>query len=510
MSTRHESCRGYGLRRMVEGYRTADLDPVRVIDEVLSLVAVEDGDYNAFVFVDEEGAREAAEASAERWRRGEPLSPLDGIPVAVKDNICTRGVSTRCASRILEGYSPVFDATVVARLREAGAVIVGKTNLDEFAMGSSNEYSIHGPVRNPWSPRHVPGGSSGGSAAAVCAGYVPCALGSDTGGSIRLPASFCGITGLKPTYGRVSRYGLVAFASSLDQIGPMAGDVEDCMLLYAAIAGRDPLDSTTLDEEVWADVDRVASIDRLEGVTVGVVEEFLGEGLAPGVRECFERAMEELESIGARVVRVSLPHVRYSVAVYYIVACAEASSNLARYDGVRYGRRTRVPVEDVHEMMAASRTEGFGDEVKRRIVLGTFVLSSGYYDAYYLEAQKVRRAIADDFSRAFSSADCLVTPVSPVLPWRLGEKLDDPLSMYLADICTTSVNLAGAAAISVPCGFAPDEDGVELPVGIQFIAPPLQEKRLFEAAAAYQHSTSYHLRRPWKESDGKGALDDSR
>ena len=409
---------------------------------------------------------------------GEDPGPLAGVPVALKDNICTRGVPTTCSSRILEGWRPPYDATVVTRLHAAGAVIVGKTNMDEFAMGSSTENSAFGPTRNPCDPARVPGGSSGGSAAAVAAGVTPLALGSDTGGSIRQPAALCGVVGMKPTYGRVSRHGLVAFSSSLDQIGPLAHTVGDAALLYGVIGGHDPLDSTSIPEPI-GDLSEALSGD-VTGMRVGIVTELSGEGTDGDVAARLTAAAETLRAAGAHVGEVSVPAVMYGLSAYYLIAPAEASSNLARYDGVRYG--LRVPATSAVEMNVATRTAGFGDEVKRRIMLGTFALSAGYYDAYYGKALKVRTLVLRDFATAYERYDLLLAPTSPTVAFRLGERTDDPMAMYMSDVCTVPSNLAGHPAISVPFGTGADG----LPVGVQILAPALAEADMFRAAAALE------------------------
>ncbi|MBX5477028.1 MAG: Asp-tRNA(Asn)/Glu-tRNA(Gln) amidotransferase subunit GatA [Clostridia bacterium] len=438
--------------------------------------------------LDEGDVLAQARAVDEALARGESAGPLAGVPVALKDNLSTAGMRTTCASRLLADYVPPYDATVVRRLRRAGAVIVGKTNMDEFAMGSSTENSAFFPTRNPWDTRRVPGGSSGGSAAAVAAGEAALALGSDTGGSIRQPAALCGVVGLKPTYGRVSRYGLVAFASSLDQIGPLARDVADAALALTVIAGRDPLDATSAPEPVG---DYMAALERgVRGLRIGAPREmFEAEGIDPVVRDLTVAALETLAELGAAVEECRLPTAGLGLDAYYIVAPAEASSNLARYDGVRYG--LRVQGDDIVDMYERTRGRGFGPEVRRRIMLGTFALSSGYYDAYYKRAQQVRAKIRAEFEQAFQRYDLLASPTSPTVAFALGEKTDDPLAMYASDICTVTANLAGIPAISVPCGF---EQG--LPVGLQLMAPPFQEERLFAAAAAYERATSWHRRRP--------------
>ncbi len=401
--------------------------------------------------------------------------PLAGIPIAIKDNLCREGFSTTCSSDILSGFKAPYTATAVEKLEEAGAIIIGNTNMDEFAMGSSTENSAHRTTRNPRDTERVPGGSSGGSAAAVAAGIVPGALGSDTGGSVRQPASLCGVVGVKPTYGRVSRYGLIAFASSLDQIGPLAHTVEDAALLTEVISGHDPRDSTSLEEPVPAYGDSLEP--EPEELTIGIPKEYYGEGIDSEVDRILQDQVTELESTGVEIKEVSLPHTEYAISVYYIIATAEASSNLARYDGVQYGTRSE-DFEDMIDMYSRTRAEGFGPEVKRRIMLGTFVLSSGYYEAYYGKAQKVRTLIKRDFEEAFEECDLLLTPTSPTTAFKIGEKIDDPVQMYLSDIATISANLAGVPAISVPV----DEDSRHLPVGAQLIGPVLSESRLFKAA----------------------------
>jgi aspartyl-tRNA(Asn)/glutamyl-tRNA(Gln) amidotransferase subunit A len=437
---------------------------------------------NAFLQIDRQGAIKRAAYLEERKPSGlAPSAPLYGAPIAVKDNICVRGMQATCGSRILAGYHPPYSATVIERLIFAGAVIVGKTNCDEFAMGSSNENSAYGPVRNPWDTSRVPGGSSGGSAAAVAARIVPAALGSETGGSVRQPAALCGIVGVKPTYGRVSRYGLVAFGSSLDQVSVFGLTVRDAALVLRTIAGRDERDATTADVEV---PDYVGGLGGdLKGARLGVPRALLGEGLDADVRARVEEAVNAYRELGAEIVDVELPHVKYSIAVYYIIATAEASSNLARYDGVRYGFRAEDP-KDLREMYKRTREEGFGTEVKRRIMLGTYVLSSGYYDAYYLKAQKVRTLIQRDFLNAFENCDAVLTPTSPTPAFRLGEKTDDPLSMYLSDIYTCMANLAGVPGISVPCGLTP----TGLPVGFQLMGRHWGEADILRLAHAYEQA----------------------
>jgi aspartyl-tRNA(Asn)/glutamyl-tRNA(Gln) amidotransferase subunit A len=429
---------------------------------------------SCFLYVDHEGALAAA-AQVDRARvAGEELGPLGGVPVAVKDNLCTRGVRTTCASKILENYIPPYDAHVVQALRASGAVIVGKTNLDEFAMGSSNENSAFGNVHNPWNLEHAPGGSSGGSACATAAGLVSLALGSDTGGSVRQPGAFCGITAIKPTYGRVSRYGLIAFASSLDQVGPLARSVREASLLLEVVAGHDARDATSADRELG---EYHAACGRgVKGLRVGVVRGQLDGLQNSDVREAIEAALASLDKQGATLVDVALPHAKHAVSVYYLIAPAEASSNLARFDGVRYG--LRVPGKDLADTYAATRGQGFGPEVRRRIMLGTYALSAGYYDAFYLRAQRVRTLIRRDYDTAFESCDVLCTPTTPTPAFALGEKTSNPLEMYLADVFTLPPSLAGLPALSTPCGLSADG----LPIGIQLVAPPFDEERLCSAA----------------------------
>jgi len=458
-----------------------------LLDEHLARIAADEPGICAFNLLTDDSAREQARAVDAAVAAGDTVGPLAGVPVALKDNMCTRGVPTTCSSRILEGWRPPYDATVVSRLAAAGAVFVGKTNLDEFAMGSSTENSAFGPTRNPCDPSRVPGGSSGGSAAAVAAGFAQLALGSDTGGSIRQPASFCGIVGMKPTYGAVSRYGLVAFASSLDQIGPLAADVADAALLYDVIAGHDPLDSTSIPD--FAPAAR-SHLDRgAEGLRVGVVSELSGgagsvEGLAAEVIERTEQAAEALAAAGAEVREVSVPSVVLGLSAYYLVAPAEASSNLARFDGVRYGLRVDAPT--AAEMNTATRTAGFGDEVKRRIMLGTYALSAGYYDAFYGKALKVRTMMLAEFAAAYEQVDVLITPTAPTTAFRFGDRSADPWMMYVNDVCTVSANLTGHPAISVP--FGTDSEG--LPVGVQVMAPALGDGLAFQVAAALEAAAS--------------------
>ncbi|MHB8512320.1 MAG: Asp-tRNA(Asn)/Glu-tRNA(Gln) amidotransferase subunit GatA [Actinomycetota bacterium] len=437
---------------------------------------------NAFITRTPDHALQQAKAVDAKIEAGETLGPLAGVPLALKDVLCTDGITTTAGSRMLERYVPPYNATVVKRLNEAGIVIVGKTNMDEFAMGSSTENSAFGPAHNPWDLARVPGGSSGGSAAAVSAGFAPLGIGTDTGGSIRQPASLCGVVGVKPTYGLVSRYGLIAFASSLDQVGPFARSVRDAAALQQVISGHDPRDSTSFDAPV---PDFVSSLDDgVQGLRIGLWSESLGEGTQPGVAERVTQAAEMFSKLGANVDHVSLPSFEYALSAYYLIAPAECSSNLARYDGVRYGHRAAG--KDIVEMNSRTRSEGFGDEVKRRVMLGTYALSAGYYDAYYGKAQKVRTLVIEEFNKAYERFDVIISPTSPTTAFKIGERVDDPISMYLADLFTIPSNLAGAAAISIPCGLSSEDS---LPVGLQIMGPPLSEAMLFKAAYAFEQAS---------------------
>jgi aspartyl-tRNA(Asn)/glutamyl-tRNA(Gln) amidotransferase subunit A len=471
-----------GVAEIADAVRRREISAVEL---TRSHLAREDR-WGCFLRKDAEGALARARAVDEKVARGEDPGPLAGVPVAVKDLFVTRGMETTAGSKILEGWVPPYDGTAVERLHRAGAILLGKLNMDEFAMGSSNENSAYGPVKNPWDPARVPGGSSGGSAAAVAAGLCAATLGTDTGGSIRQPAALCGVSGLKPTYGRVSRYGVVAFASSLDQVGPLGRSALDCALVLEAIAGHDPRDATSLPVEVPRYRDAVAG--SAKGLRIGVPDEWFGKCDA-AIAQPVGAAIDALVKEGATRVKIALPHTDYGIAAYYLVATAEASSNLARYDGIRYG--LRVPAENLNAMYAKSRAAGFGAEVKRRIMLGTYALRSGYYDAYYLRAQKVRTLIKRDFEQAFANCDVIATPTSPTVAFKLGEKTADPLSMYLADVFTIPCNLAGLPGMSIPCGFS---DG--LPVGLQLLGPALGEPALFRAAGAYQRLTDWHTRVP--------------
>ena len=465
-----------------------ELSVSELTEASLKRIAETDEKIGAFLTLDEEGARKTAKRLDEHLASGGERGLLFGLPAGIKDNLVTEGLRTTCASRFLENYIPIYDATVVEKLRDAQAVTIGKLNMDEFAMGSSNENSAFKPVHNPWDLSCVPGGSSGGSAAAVAAGQVYFALGSDTGGSIRQPAAYCGVVGLKPTYGLVSRFGLVAFASSLDQVGPVTKNVEDAAYVLQTIAGHDPKDSTSANVEI---PDYISALTGdVSGLRIGVPKEYMGEGVDPKVKACVLEALKTLESLGAVCEEVSLPHTEYAVAAYYLLASSEASSNLARFDGVRYGVRAKN-AENLMDLYLRSRSEGFGPEVKRRIMLGTYALSSGYYDAYYLKAQKVRTLIKRDFDQVFEKFDLIAGPTTPTPAFKIGERISDPLTMYLNDILTIPVNLAGVPAISVPCGFA---DG--LPVGLQIIGKPFGETAVLRAAHAFESHTDHHTRRP--------------
>jgi aspartyl-tRNA(Asn)/glutamyl-tRNA(Gln) amidotransferase subunit A len=468
-----------------EAIRRGDTSARAVTEAAVARIQATDSGLHAFQLVEAERALARAEALD---RAGVIAGPLHGIPVALKDNIAVRGWRTTAGSRILEQYVSPFDATVTTKLEAAGAVIIGKTTCDEFAMGSSTENSAFGPSRNPWAPDRIPGGSSGGSAVAVAAGMTPLALGSDTGGSIRQPASLCGIVGLKPTYGRVSRYGLLAFASSLDQIGPFARTVKDAALLLEAVSGHDPHDSTSARQDVPGFADALTG--DVKGLRIGVPRRLLEQGVDPAVRAAFDASLKTMASLGATVTTIELPHSRFAIPVYYLVATAEASSNLARYDGVRYG--LRVGGGSLTEMYDRTRSAGFGAEVKRRIVLGTYVLSAGYYDAYYLKAQQVRTLIRRDFEQAFAGVDAVAVPTSPTPAFKIGERADDPLQMYLADVFTVSAPLAGLPALSVPCGFTDDR----LPIGLQLTGRAWDEGTILRLADAYERASSWAAAHP--------------
>jgi len=460
-----------------------------VADAFLAAVRDREPKLHAFMTVDEADVRKQAAAIDAKRAAGRPLGKLAGVPVAVKDVLCTKGMRTTCSSKILDNFVPPYDAHVVERLRAEDAVILGKTNMDEFAMGSSTENSAYGTSRNPWDVSRIPGGSSGGSAAAVAGCQAPLSLGTDTGGSIRQPAALCGIVGIKPTYGRVSRYGLIAFASSLDQVGPFTHDVADCALMMEVVSGHDGRDSTSIDVPVPA-YTRTLN-DPIAGLRIGVPKEFFGEGLDSEVEGAVRAALKEYEKRGAKLVDVSLPHSPYALAAYYIVAPAEASSNLARFDGMHYGHRTKDKA-DLISTYSRSRGEGFGPEVQRRIMIGTYVLSSGYKDAYYVKALKVRRLVKKDYDEAFEKCDVVMGPTTPTAAFKAGEKSGDPLAMYLSDVYTVSCNLAGIPGVSIPCGFTAGG----LPIGLQLLCPPFEEERLLRAARMYETATDWHTRRP--------------
>jgi aspartyl-tRNA(Asn)/glutamyl-tRNA(Gln) amidotransferase subunit A len=468
--------------------RRREISSCALTEAVFARIAATDDKVHAYLTLARAGAMEQARHADERLKDDQAPSTLLGIPIAVKDNFLTLGLRTTCASKILGDFIPPYDATTVGKLREAGAVIVGKTNLDEFAMGSSAENSAYFPTRNPWNLERIPGGSSGGSAAAVAADQCIAAVGTDTGGSIRQPAACCGVVGLKPTYGRVSRYGIIAFASSMDQVGPLTKDVRDAALLLEAIAGHDPADSTSANLAVPQYLEALDG--NVKDLRIGVPKEYFVSGMQSEVEQAVRNAIRELEKNGAAIEEISLPHTEYAIAVYYIVATAEASSNLARYDGMRFGHR--ADAKDLTETYMISRDEGFGAEVKRRIMLGTYVLSAGYYDAYYLKAQRVRTLIKKDFTEAFKRCDVVVTPTAPTSAFKIGEKTQDPLQMYLSDIYTISINLAGLPAISLPCGF----DGDGMPIGLQVIGNHFDESTILRTAHAYEQATEWHKKKP--------------
>ena len=465
------------------------LSAVEAVKNYIDLIEKTDGVYNAFLTVSKENALIQAAEIQKRIDNGDDISPLAGVPVALKDNISTLGIETTCASKSLAGYSPVYNATVVNRLQRAGMIVVGKLNMDEFAMGGSCETGIYGSARNPWDVSRVAGGSSGGSAAAVSGGEIPLSLGSDTGGSIRQPCAFCGVTGVKPTYGSVSRYGLVAYASSLDQIGPIGRDIGDCAAMLSIISGSDENDSTCVIEKQFDFSNTYA--ERLDGVRIGLPRNYFGSGIDEEIKRTVLAAANEFAAAGARIEEFEMPLMDYMIHVYYIIACAEASSNLSRYDGLKYGYRS-TKAKTLSDVYRISRSEGFGLEVKRRIMLGSFVLSSGYYEAYYKKALQVRSLIKDAYSRLFGRFDAILSPVAPTAAYKLGENVDDPIKMYMGDIYTVSVNLAGLPAIALPCGF--DRQG--LPIGFQLIGDAFSEEKLIKASRVYQNRTDHHMKRP--------------
>ncbi len=477
------------IAELAEKLTAGECTSVDIVNDVLASIDASDAEVGAYLTVDRDAALEAARAADEARKTGRN-GPLLGVPVAIKDLLNVKGQPCTCSSKILEGYTAPYDATVIARLRDAGAILLGRVNMDEFAMGSSTENAALGKTSNPWNLDHVPGGSSGGSAACVAADEAIASLGSDTGGSIRQPAAFCGCVGVKPTYGRVSRYGLTAFASSLDQIGPITKTVRDSALLLETICGVDPMDSSSIDVEVPEFSKALGSDTSLAGMKLGLPKEYFVEGMDPEVEATVRDAVEHCRSLGAEIVDVSLPNARYAIAVYYIIATAEASANLARFDGIRYGMR--LDGKNPAELYGKTRAAGFGPEVKRRIILGTYVLSSGYYDAYYLKAQKVRTLIRNDFTEAFGQCDAILAPVTPSPAYRKGEKTDDPLKMYLDDILTTPINLAGNCALSLPCGFASNG----MPIGLQIIGDAFREETILKVGHAYEQSTEWHKQKP--------------
>jgi aspartyl-tRNA(Asn)/glutamyl-tRNA(Gln) amidotransferase subunit A len=477
------------ISELAEKLAASECTSVEIVNDLLAAIDQHDDKIGAYLTIDRDAALEQAKAADERRAQGES-SPLLGIPVAIKDLLNVKGQPCTCSSKILEGYTAPYDATVISKLRDAGAVLLGRVNMDEFAMGSSTENAALGKTSNPWNLDHVPGGSSGGSAASVAADMAIASLGSDTGGSIRQPAAFCGCVGVKPTYGRVSRYGLTAFASSLDQIGPITKTVKDSAVLLETICGLDKMDSSSIDKDVPAFSAILGDSTSLEGLKLGLPKEYFVEGMDPEVEQAVRDAVEHCKSLRAEIVDVSLPNAKYAIAVYYIIATAEASANLARFDGIRYG--LRLDGKDPADLYGKTRAAGFGPEVKRRIILGTYVLSSGYYDAYYLKAQKVRTLIRNDFAEAFKQCDAILAPVTPTPAYRKGDKTDDPLKMYLDDILTTPVNLAGNCALSVPCGFS----SAGLPIGLQIIGDDFDEETILKVGHAYEQTTEWHKQKP--------------
>jgi len=481
---------GLNASNIKEKIISREISVQEVVENLFEWIELKEPLIKAFLCLDKDGALLKAKEIDEKLSNGGKVGLLAGIPVAIKDNICTSGMKTTCASKILEDFTPPYDAFVVKRIKEEDAVIIGKTNLDEFAMGSSNENSAFHVTRNPWNTDCIPGGSGGGSAAAVTANMAFMALGSDTGGSVRQPSSFCGNVGCKPTYGRISRYGLVAFASSLDQIGSVTKDVSDAALLLQVVSGHDAYDSTSANLEV---PDYIAGINSVnDNLRIGVPKEFFGEGLNPEIKSAVTNALEIYRKNGAELVDLSLPHCGYAVATYYIIATAEASSNLARYDGVRYGHRSQLSEDNIIDMYSRVRAEGFGSEVKRRILLGNYVLSAGFYEAYYLKASKVRNLIKNDFENAFNKVDCIISPTCPSPAFKIGEKMSDPLEMYLSDIYTIPANLVGIPGISIPCGFTT----TGLPIGMQIMGKHFEEEKILKVAKLFENETDFHLRKP--------------
>jgi aspartyl-tRNA(Asn)/glutamyl-tRNA(Gln) amidotransferase subunit A len=476
------------LKKLISDRKTCSVEITKSLYERIEKI---DKKINSYITLTKESALKKAQEVDKKISKGGKVGYLAGIPIAIKDVISTKGIKTTCGSKILSNYIPIYDATVIEKLKKENAVILGKTNMDEFAMGSSTENSAYGVCRNPWNTDTIPGGSSGGSAACTAADLAIASLGSDTGGSIRQPASMCGVVGLKPTYGRISRYGLVAFASSLDQIGPITKDVEDAAIMLNIISDHDCMDSTSVNESA-PDYTKYLK-NNVKKLKIGIPKEYFVEGMDKEVEKAISNSIETLRKLGAEIIEVYLPHTEYAVAAYYIIAPAEASSNLARYDGVQYGyRSTKSEISSIVDMYEKTRDEGFGDEVKRRIMLGTYALSSGYYEAYYIKALKVRTLIKNDFDRAFEKCDVIVTPVSPTPAFKIGERIADPLQMYLSDIFTIPVNLAGLPAISVPCGFSKEE----LPIGLQIIGKPFDEGKILQVAYTFEQNTDYHLKKP--------------
>ncbi len=466
---------------------SGEVSPSELVESCLGAIEAKNGTVGAFISVDAEGARARAKELEAARARGETPGPLFGVPIGLKDNLCLQGQPMTCGSNILKGYRASYTSTAVQGLLDAGAIPIGRCNMDEFAFGSSTEHSVYGPTRNPWDLERIPGGSSGGSAAAVAARMVPLALGTDTGGSIRQPAALCGVAGIKPTYGRVSRFGLTAFGSSLDQIGPLAHSVRDLSLALEALAGRDPKDPGTLDNAAFEAPDENPS---LEGIRIGLPTEYLGDGVHPAILAQIEAAQKTLEGLGATLVPLRLPHTEYAIPAYYLVATSEASSNLARFDGIRYGNRQ--PADNLEDLYLETRGKGFGEEAKRRILLGVFCLSAGYYDAFYLKALKVRTLLRQDFEQAFQDVDVIIGPTTPFPPFRIGENEADPMQLYLCDLLTAPANLAGIPGLSVPCGF--DDDG--LPVGLQLLGPALGDGRILRVAEAFENATAFHTKLP--------------
>ena len=477
------------IKETAELIKDKKISPVELTKAFLERIESVDKEINSYITVISDQALESAESAEQEIMKGNYLGPLHGIPIGLKDIFVMKDIPSTCGSKMLENFISPYDATVTARIKKSGAVILGKNNMDEFAMGSSNETSYFGPVKNPWDTGRVPGGSSGGSASATAAGLCTASIGTDTGGSIRQPAALCGVTGLKPTYGRVSRYGMIAFASSLDQAGPLTRSAEDAAIILNAISGRDEMDSTSVDVPV-PDFTKNLNGD-IKGMKIGIPKEYFLDGMDKDVEAAVEKAIQDIKSLGAEIVEISLPHTKYAISTYYIIAPCEASSNLARYDGVRYGYRASDP-EDLHDLFFRSRSEGFGEEVKRRIMLGTYALSSGYYDAYYLKAQKVRTLIREDFKKAWEKVDVIVTPTTPETAFKINEKTDDPITMYLSDVLTIPCNISGIPGLSTPCGFSTDN----LPIGLQILGKSFDEESILRVAHAYEKVNNWNLETP--------------